>query len=65
MAMPDFEQVDSVLAEDRRTVHLWGYEADETAWLATVYLPMPVAEEAFDDCLGDWRDLRNLVWWRP
>jgi hypothetical protein len=64
MAMPVFEQVDPVLTEDGRAVHLWAYEADETVWLATVDLPMPVAEEAFDDCLDAWRDLRNLVWRR-
>ncbi|MBB6411103.1 hypothetical protein HNQ71_003777 [Mesorhizobium sangaii] len=55
------EQVDAVLAEDGRTVILYGHTADENVtFAASIVLPMKVDDASF--LKDEWRTLPNLEW---
>lgn len=62
MPAPAFEQVDVVLAEDQKTVLLYGYEADETMWLQSFALPMSIDENNLNE--KEWRAAARPDGWR-
>ncbi|TGQ35335.1 hypothetical protein [Mesorhizobium sp. M4B.F.Ca.ET.214.01.1.1] len=57
-------QIDAQLCEDRRTVWLYGYTADDACYLqAFPPLPIEIDEENF--LRDEWEDAARHGRWRP
>lgn len=62
--MTGLDQVDPVLAEDRRTILFYGYStAPDQVFLASMALPTPISEQVFDDLRDEYRQLAPTLEW--
>lgn len=55
-----FDQVDAVLAEDHRTVLLYGYDRGKNVYVASITMPCAISEDAFIP--DEWRAVENVQW---
>lgn len=57
-----FDQIDACLANEpaSKTVVLYGYEADGTAWVTSVEFPISITSDAL--LHREWTDGRGLEW---
>ncbi|MBZ9760321.1 hypothetical protein LB553_05455 [Mesorhizobium sp. CA8] len=56
------EQIDVVLAENGRTIVLYGYGKDDALWMQSFDLPDPIKEENLDH--QQWRAAARPEAWR-